>query len=448
MYDLPFSIIFELVQLVCVIILASYFFIRTNVFQRSSSGHGSFRDKVILVLVFGAFSIYGNISGIWLYGSEANVRDLGPVIAGLLFGPGIGISSAIIGAVFRFSLGGVTVIPCTLTTLIAGILAGLVWWVNKKKYIGTFRAILFILLLEIIHLTLIILLSGTSIDVLAIVTTMWILMVPLYVIGISVFSIIYEQYVAELKEHEELQRQQIELNSATEIQRGFLPKEMPTLPGYEIYASSTPAREVGGDFFDFISFDNGDLGLVIADVSGKSVPAALFMGLSCTAVRVCSRWVFSPSSLLGQVNSLIVRYAESGMFFSIFFALLKPGSGCISYVNAGHPSPVLIRDSQILELSRTGPIIGFMDGEDFFEKEITLQDGDLLVCYTDGVTEAKRSDGEMFGKKRLIQVVKSSREEPVHDINDMILAEISRFAGDAPQFDDISLLIVKKTACL
>ncbi|WP_319580500.1 SpoIIE family protein phosphatase [uncultured Methanospirillum sp.] len=435
-------------QLVCVIILASYFFIRTNVFQRSSSGHGSFRDKVILVLVFGAFSIYGNISGIWLYGSEANVRDLGPVIAGLLFGPGIGISSAIIGAVFRFSLGGVTVIPCTLTTLIAGILAGLVWWVNKKKYIGTFRAILFILLLEIIHLTLIILLSGTSIDVLAIVTTMWILMVPLYVIGISVFSIIYEQYVAELKEHEELQRQQIELNSATEIQRGFLPKEMPTLPGYEIYASSTPAREVGGDFFDFISFDNGDLGLVIADVSGKSVPAALFMGLSCTAVRVCSRWVFSPSSLLGQVNSLIVRYAESGMFFSIFFALLKSGSGCISYVNAGHPSPVLIRDSQILELSRTGPIIGFMDGEDFFEKEITLQDGDLLVCYTDGVTEAKRSDGEMFGKKRLIQVVKSSREEPVHDINDMILAEISRFAGDAPQFDDISLLIVKKTACL
>nr|WP_319537921.1 SpoIIE family protein phosphatase [uncultured Methanospirillum sp.] len=448
MYDLPFSIIFELVQLVCVIILASYFFIRTNVFQRSSSGHGSFRDKVILVLVFGAFSIYGNISGIWLYGSEANVRDLGPVIAGLLFGPGIGISSAIIGAVFRFSLGGVTVIPCTLTTLIAGILAGLVWWVNKKKYIGTFRAILFILLLEIIHLTLIILLSGTSIDVLAIVTTMWILMVPLYVIGISVFSIIYEQYVAELKEHEELQRQQIELNSATEIQRGFLPKEMPTLPGYEIYASSTPARKVGGDFFDFISFDNGDLGLVIADVSGKSVPAALFMGLSCTAVRVCSRWVFSPSSLLGQVNSHIVRYAESGMFFSIYFALLKPDSGSVSYVNAGHPSPILIRDTDIIELSRTGPIIGFMDGEDFFEKEITLQDGDLLVCYTDGVTEAKRSDGEMFGKKRLIQVVKSSREEPVHDINDMILAEISRFAGDAPQFDDISLLIVKKTACL
>jgi len=221
---------------------------------------------------------------------------------------------------------------------------------------------------------------------------------------------------------------------------------MPIVPGYEIYASSTPAREVGGDFFDFISFDNGDLGLVIADVSGKSVPAALFMGLSCTAVRVCSRWVFSPSSLLGQVNSHIVRYAESGMFFSIFYALLKPGTGIVSYVNAGHPSPILIRDTEILELSRSGPIIGFMDDEEFFEKEITLQDGDLLVCYTDGVTEAKWSDGEMFGKERLIQTVKSSREGPVHEINDLILAEISRFAGDAPQFDDISLLIVKRTA--
>jgi len=445
MYDLPFSIIFELVQLVCVIILASYFFIRTKVFQRCISGHGSSRDKIILTLVFGAFSIYGNVSGIWLYGSEANVRDLGPVIAGLLFGPGIGVSSAIIGAVFRFSLGGVTVIPCTLTTLFAGIFAGLIWWVNKKKYIGTFRAILFILLLEIIHLTLIILLSGTSIDVLAIVTTMWILMVPLYVIGISVFSIIYEQYVAELKDHEELQRQQIELNSATEIQKGFLPKEMPTVPGYEIHASSTPAREVGGDFFDFISSDNGDLGLAIADVSGKSVPAALFMGLSCTAVRICSRWVFSPSSLLGQVNSHIVRYAESGMFFSIFYALLKPGSGIVSYVNAGHPSPILFKDTDILELSRTGPIIGFMDGEEFLEKEIVLHDRDLLVCYTDGVTEAKRSDGEMFGKERLIQVVLSLREKPLPEINDMILAEISRFADDTPQFDDISLVIVRRT---
>ena len=445
MYDLPFSIIYELVQLVCVIILASYFFIRTKIFQRCISGHGSTRDKIILTLVFGAFSIYGNVSGIWLYGSEANVRDLGPVMAGLLFGPVIGISSAIIGALFRFSLGGITVIPCTITTLIAGILSGFVWWVNKKRFIGAFRAVLFILMLEVLHLTLIILLSGTSIDVLAIVTTMWVLMVPLYVIGISVFSIIYEQYVAELKEHEELQRQQIELNSATEIQRGFLPKEMPTVQGYEIYASSTPAREVGGDFFDFISFDTGNLGLVIADVSGKSVPAALFMGLSCTAVRVCSRWLFSPSSLLSQVNSHIIRYAESGMFFSIFYALLKPGSGSISYVNAGHPSPVLIRDTDILELSRTGPIIGFMDGEEFFEKEITLHDGDLLVCYTDGVSEAKRSDGEMFGKERLIQAVKSSREEPVQEINNLILAEISRFVGDAPQFDDISLLIVRRT---
>jgi len=204
MYDLPFSIIYELVQLVCVIILASYFFIRTKIFQRCISGHGSSRDTIILILVFGAFSIYGNVSGIWLYGSEANVRDIGPVIAGLLFGPVIGIGSAIIGALFRLSLGGVTAIPCSLTTIIAGILASIIWFKNKKRFIGPVKAVIFILVLQIIHLSLVLLISGTSIDVLAIVTTMWVLMVPLYVIGISVFSIIYEQYVAELKEHEEL----------------------------------------------------------------------------------------------------------------------------------------------------------------------------------------------------------------------------------------------------
>jgi len=449
MYDLPFSIIYELVQLVCVIILASYFFIRTKIFQRCISGNGSTWDKILLVIVFGAFSVYGNVSGVWLFGAEANVRDIGPVLGGLLFGPIIGVGSAIIGALFRLSLGGVTAIPCSLTTIIAGILASIIWWVNRKQFIGTVRSIIFILFLQVIHLSLVLIISGTSIDVLNIITTMWSLMVPLYVIGISIFSIIYEQYVAEIKEHEELQRQQVELSSATEIQMGFLPIEMPRIPGYEIYASSTPAREVGGDFFDFLSFEDGSLGVVIADVSGKSVPAAIFMGLSCTTVRVCSRWAPQPSSLLGQVNSHIVRYAESGMFFSMFYALIEPCSGNVSYVNAGHPSPILIRSTgEVIELPRTGPIVGFMDDEEFLEKEFNLEDGDLLVSYTDGVTEAKRSDGKMFGKERLIQLIMSIHEKPVHEINDTILSDISLYAGDVPQFDDISLMIVKKTPCL
>lgn len=445
MYDLPFSIIYKLVQLVCVIILVSYFFIRTKIFQRSISGSGSLKDTLILILIFGAFSIYGNISGIWLYGSEANVRDIGPVLGGLLFGPVIGVFSALIGALFRYSLGGVTVIPCTLTTLIAGSLSGLIWWVNKKKYIGTVRAVLFILCLEVVHLSLIILISGTSIDILDIISTMWTLMVPLYVIGIAAFSIIYAQYGTEIKEHEELQRQQIELSSANEIQMGFLPKEVPKILGYEFYASSIPAKEVGGDFFDFLSYDDGRVGIVIADVSGKSIPAALFMALSCTTVRVCSRWLNQPSNLVSQVNSHIVRYAESGMFFSLFFGMLEPCTGTVTYVNAGHPSPLIIKkNGEVQELSRTGPIIGFMDGEDFSEKHITLFEDDLLICFTDGVTEAKRSNGEMFGKKRLIQIILSHRDKPTKEINDIILSGLSQFAGDTPQFDDISLLIVKK----
>jgi len=119
MFDLFFSIIIELIHLICVIILVAYFLIRTKLFQRCLSGKGSIRDQVLIILIFGVLSIYGNISGIWFNGTEANVRDLGPVIAGLMLGPVIGISSAIIGALFRFSLGGVTAIPCTLTTLIA-----------------------------------------------------------------------------------------------------------------------------------------------------------------------------------------------------------------------------------------------------------------------------------------------------------------------------------------
>lgn len=445
MLSLIFNIGLELIHLICVIILISYFFIRTAVFSRVVHGMGTIRDKVIIILLFGAFSIYGNVSNIWLNGSQANVRDLGPVIAGLMFGPMIGIGTAIIGAGFRLSQGGITVVPCTLTTIIAGILAGVVWKLNKGRYIGTMRAVLFIIIIELIHLILIILMAGSGPEVMDIIETMWLIMFPLYIIGISVFSIVYANYLTEQKNQEELVRRQVELKSATEIQKSFLPHSPPKVSGYDIHACTYPAREVGGDFYDYISMDDGTVGLVIADVSGKSVPAAIFMALSCTTVRVSSRWAGRPHQAVEQVNSLINRYAESGMFFSLFYAVINPDNGLISYVNAGHPRPVLFRsDGTVEELPLTGPIVGFMDEQVYTDEEISLEDGDLLVCYTDGVTEATRSDGTMLGKTRLYETIAKVKSETVYVISDTIIDEIFRFTGEADQFDDISLLIVKK----
>lgn len=446
MPELIVDVGFELFQLISVITLASYFIIRTSIFHRVVIRTGSIWDRLLITLFFGALSIYGTMSNIWLNGSPANVRDLGPVIAGLMFGPWIGIGVAGIGAVFRFSLGGVTVIPCTLTTLLAGVLAGAVWRLNNKRFIGTVPAVIFIIFIEAMHLGLILLIAGDSPEVRAILEFMWSIMLPLYIIGISVFSIIYANYIIEQKDREELERKQVELRSAHEIQNSFLPNHSPVLSNYDLFACTYPAREVGGDFFDYIPFDDGRVGFVIADVSGKSIPAAIFMALSCTMVRVSASCIQRPDLAARQVNSLITRYAESGMFFSMFYGILSPDDGVVTYVNAGHPPPILIRQNRdVLELPRTGSIIGFLEDQIFTESDVELEEGDLLVCYTDGVTEARRADGEMFGKIRLHEVIATVRSKPSEEVAGCIIDEINRFVGETPQFDDISLLIVQRS---
>jgi len=447
MLDLIFSEVLELFQLICVITLASYFIIRTDVFNRLILEKGSIKDKLLIILFFGILSIYGTMSNIILDGSPANVRDLGPVIAGLCFGPWIGLGSAIIGALFRFSLGGITVIPCTLTTIIAGILAGIVWKINKKQYIGTYYAVIFIFLIELLHLGLILLLAGNGPEVREIIENMWTIMVPLYFIGISIFSIVYKNYITEKKTHEELEREKIELQFAQEIQESFLPKGAPSIIGYDISACAYPAREVGGDFYDFILLKDGGVGFVIADVSGKSVPAALFMALSCTIIRVSAGWIRSPGQVAEEVNTLITLYAESGMFFSMVYGIISPRDDCITYINAGHPPPVFFRsDGSFNELHLTGTIIGFMEDQKFKEADVCLEKGDLIVCYTDGVTEAQCFSGERFGKARLYQVIDENKSKNAEDIIRSIIVEINRFVGKYPQFDDITLLVIKRDA--
>ncbi|HWQ68230.1 MAG TPA: SpoIIE family protein phosphatase [Methanospirillum sp.] len=445
MIDLIINVGFELFQIICVITLGSYFIIRTGPFNRVLGSVGSIRDKFLLILFFGMLSIYGTMSNIVLFGSPANVRDLGPICAGLTFGPWIGIGSAIIGATFRYSLGGITVIPCTLTTLISGLLAGFVWIINKKRVIGKLSAIFFILCIEIIHFGLILFIAGDGPEVMSILENMWVIMLPLYIIGILIYSLVFQNYITEVKNREELERKQVELMSAQEIQKSFLPDLAPVVPGYSIYAQTISAREVGGDFYDYISFDDDRFGFVIADVSGKSVPAALFMALSCTMVRVSSQWVQRPDLAAEQVNKLIARYADSGMFFSMFYGVITPKDGVVNYVNAGHPPPIIFREKGSFdEIHLTGSIIGFMEHQVFREATFTLFRGDLLLSYTDGVTEARRSDGEMFGKERLYNVVDKNRSKSAKEIVDIIMGEIRAFVDEEPQYDDITLLTIKR----
>ncbi|MFA5332253.1 MAG: SpoIIE family protein phosphatase [Methanoregula sp.] len=236
-----------------------------------------------------------------------------------------------------------------------------------------------------------------------------------------------------------------ELEIAKGIQQSFLPDSAPVIPGIELVAKNIPALEVGGDFYDFIPVAKNRWGLVIADVSGKGVPAALFMALSRTLIRASTLVDADPAQSIGRANRMICEDSKSSMFVTLFYAVLDAQEMTLNYVNAGHNPPLLLQDGAVAVrlLKAKGIALGVIDEVDLQSVKVNLKPGDVLVLYTDGVTEAINSKEEEFGEERLLRVITENRSRPAQEIMDRILAAITAFAGDQPQFDDITLMVLR-----
>jgi serine phosphatase RsbU (regulator of sigma subunit) len=237
-----------------------------------------------------------------------------------------------------------------------------------------------------------------------------------------------------------------ELEIARGIQQRLIPDRAPRIPRIDLAANNIPVREVGGDFYDFIPV-LGDLwGVVIADVSGKGMPAAMFMGLSRTVVRASATGTLDLAHAIRQANELICRDSTSGMFVTLFYAVVEPGP-TLRYVNAGHNPPLLLRrgEEEPSYLKARGIALGIKRDIHLQEVSVPLAEDDLVVLYTDGVTEAINEHDEAFGLERLTRVVRDNRtlsaEEIIMKIQDAVIA----FAGGRPQFDDIALVVLKVT---
>jgi len=213
----------------------------------------------------------------------------------------------------------------------------------------------------------------------------------------------------------------------------------------ELSATNLPAREVGGDFYDYVPVAKNHWGLTIADVSGKGMPAAIFMGLSRTIVRASTTGNISTENGLKHANELICRDSRSGMFVTLFYAILDSINMKLKYVNAGHNPPFLLREGtdNIISLEATGIPLGVMESIDIKEREIELARGDILVLYTDGVTDAINEKEEGFGKEKLVEIIQNNRSLTAKDMIKKVQNEIVLFAGEQPQFDDITLMIMK-----
>lgn len=235
-----------------------------------------------------------------------------------------------------------------------------------------------------------------------------------------------------------------ELDIAAEIQRSLLPGACPQLERFDVAAESIPAREVGGDFYDFIPLSDGRWGVVIADASGKGVPAALLMALSRSLIRAYSQEDPSILRALRLANRFMLEDSRSGMFVTCFYAVVDPVGRGLTYVNAGHNPPVVARpEGHVLMLPASGTPLGIIEDQGIVEETCQLQMGDVVVMYTDGVTEALSGYGEQFGMARLEKVARNSLEYPAAEVVRRILTAVKSFAAGQPQFDDMTVVVLK-----
>ena len=238
-----------------------------------------------------------------------------------------------------------------------------------------------------------------------------------------------------------------ELQIARQVQSSLLPKEIPTCPGWEFSALWQPARQVAGDFYDFINLGQGQLGFLIADVTDKGVPAALFMSLAHTILRASLRKPSSAAADLKRANRLICAESTLGYFVTVFYAGVVLKSGQMTYVNAGHPAPIWCKHGEkvdIVSLVNTGMALGIDPSASFDQQTIQLEPGDYILGYTDGVTEAFNEKQEMYGESRLqSEVIRNSTLKP-SKILEAVLRTVTGWSADPESFDDITLLIANR----
>jgi serine phosphatase RsbU (regulator of sigma subunit)/putative methionine-R-sulfoxide reductase with GAF domain len=260
-----------------------------------------------------------------------------------------------------------------------------------------------------------------------------------------------------LKEVAEQERMRQELDVAQRIQASFLPESCPNVEGWDLVAFWRSARQVGGDFYDFIPLPSpvgvegsepGRIGLVVADVADKGVPAALFMALSRTLVRTMAIDGRPPDVAIARANDLIVADARSDLFVTLFYAVLQADSGEIAYVNGGHVPPLVARaaDGMAEELRVPGMALGILPKVQYNAQTTYLQKGDTLVLYTDGITDTLAPDQQMFGLERLKRIVSVNRQQSARGLAETIMGAVTDFAGETAQFDDLTLVIAKRKA--
>jgi sigma-B regulation protein RsbU (phosphoserine phosphatase) len=247
----------------------------------------------------------------------------------------------------------------------------------------------------------------------------------------------------EMAQRERLNR---ELEIAREVQEYLFPQRLPVVPGLDYYGQCRPAREVGGDYYDFLELPGGKLGIAVGDVSGKGVGAALMMASLEASLRALASVVQDLADLMGRVNTLVCQASSANRYATLFYAEYDPATRDMSYVNAGHNPPIVVRNGvgacEVLRLEDGGSVIGLFP-QKYQRGVFTHKPGDLIVLFTDGVSESMNTREEEWGEERLIELAKTCQGLPAPEGTRRILASAQAFAAGAPQHDDMTLVVLR-----
>ncbi len=243
-----------------------------------------------------------------------------------------------------------------------------------------------------------------------------------------------------------LRRMNEEVELASQIQVGLLPKEQPQVPGYDIAGRSIPAQVVGGDYFDFIPVDDHRMALCLGDVSGKGLPAALLMANLQATLRGQTLTLDSAQGCIQRCNKLLYRSTSSEKFVTLFYGILDRDRHVLSFTNAGHENPFLFSGGGAARLAEGGVVLSILEEFPYAEASVPFRPGDLLVIYSDGITEAVNPAQELFGEARLAAVLEEHRHASAQELIDRIIGAVRAYAGPASQADDMTLVVVKRLA--
>lgn len=440
------DLVLTLVEGMSVLIVITYLMTRSRLYAAIIDQQFTLKNRLLILLICGSFSVYGTLAGMTYNGAILSVRDLGPEFAGLVAGPWVGLGAGIIGGLFRYSQGGFMAPGGTIGPMAAGLICGTVWVWRRGRPVSLVEAMLLAVLVEAVR-TVFDLLYADPLDQTLLVLSASVIPIMLAnAAGMAIFVMMLHNVKHERTALAAQGRLEGELSVARRIQRAGLPAGPLLWPDLQVAGRLAPALEVGGDFYDFFPVGDDQVFVTVGDVSGKGVPAALFMAMTASLIRSEAVPDATPAQVLAEVNRHLCRNNEAMMFVTVFCGVVTISTGMITYASAGHLPPYLLdRAGMVTPLvCAKAPPLGVREATTFFDQEAPLPGGSTLLLYTDGVTEAEHVDDELFSGQRLCTVLSGLAGRTAEDVVSTVFKAVVTYQGGHPQSDDITLCAISR----